>query len=280
MAIEGAASAPGPLILGALSLILLCAWRGWRLGIVRQALSIVAVIASYICGWCFGGILIPLLRPLGFPDRVLTIFGGVLVGLGVYLTFAIISGVVFKRTAQQSVGVVRFGFGAAGALLGAVFGLFLVFVCLIGLRLMGTVAEAETRSGHGAAASPMSREIASLYRALHDGPIGGVVERLDPVPAKVYDTLGNLGQLASNPQAIDRLARDKAVQRASAHPKIIALRDDPEIARAIREGDFMALLRHPKLIEAANDPSVMKLLSEFDLQKSLEGSLKSVPRHE
>jgi hypothetical protein len=61
------------------------------------------------------------------------------------------------------------------------------------------------------------------------------------------------------------------------HPKIAALRDDPEVARAIRDGDFLALLRHPKVIAAANDSEVLKQLGSFDLQKALDTALKPKP---
>lgn len=277
MSHDGAGSASLLFISGAVALVVLTAWRGWRLGIVRQALSMVSLAAGYLAGWLFGGVLIPLLRPLGFPDRILSIFGAVLIGFAVYVGLSIVAGLLFKRTSHQSVGVVRFGFGAAGALLGAAFGVFLVFVCIVAIRLIGTVADAEIHSKHTAPPSGISARMAALKKVLHEGSTGAIIDRVDPVPEKVYDTLGKLGQLASSPEGLDRFASDRSVQHASAHPKILALRDDPAVARAIREGDFLALLRHPKVIEAANDPAVMKLLGEFDLQKALDGALKTKP---
>jgi uncharacterized membrane protein required for colicin V production len=262
------------LLFGAAGLILLMAWRGWRLGIVRQALSIVALAAGYVAGYLFGGFLIPVLRPIGFPDRVLTIFGAALVGLLVYIALMIVCGLLFKRTAQQSVGIVKLGFGASGALLGAIFGVFLVCVCVIAIRIIGTIADAETHPRRGAAPpSRIALRVAAMKHSLESGPVGTIIEKVDPIPGTVYQTLDKVGKLSASPDSIDRFAHDKEVNRVSVHPKIVALRDDPDVQRAIRENDYVSLLRNPKLIDAANDPEVMKLLGTFDLQKALDHAL-------
>lgn len=272
---DGSESGSILLLFGAIALILFMTWRGWRLGLVRQALSIVALAMSYIAGYSLGRFLIPILRPAGFPDRVLTIFGAVLVGLFVYTGLMILTAVLFKRTAQQSVGIVKLGFGASGALLGAIFGAFLVGVCIIGIRLIGTIAGAETHPVRGAAQpSRIALRVAAMKRSLESGPVGKIIEKVDPIPGAVYHTLDKVGKLAANPDSIDRFARDKDVNRVSVHPKILALRDDPDVQRAIRENDYVSLLRNPKVIDAANDPEVMKLLGSFDLQKALDHALR------
>lgn len=252
------------LAIGAAMLVLLCAWRGWKLGLVRQALSIIALAVAYAAGWFLGGYLIPVLRLLGYPDRVLVIFGAVLVGLVVYAVLTIAMAVIFKRTEHQSMTLVKLVFGLPGALLGAVFGVFLVCVCAVAIRLVGTVAQAQPE------ASPISSQIVAMKRTLDHGAAGAIVDSVDLVPGTVYRTLANVGALAASPAGIERFANDRDVRRVSAHPKILALQDDPEVQRAIRESDYFSLLRHPKLVDAANDPDVMQLLATFDLQKALD----------
>ena len=253
-------------------------WRGWRLGIVRQALSLLALGAGYVGGYLFGGYLIPVLRPLGFPDKILTIFGAALVGMLIYIGASNVAGLLFKRTSQQSVGLVRLGFGFSGALLGAAFGIFLVLVCTIAIRLLGSVADAELRPQHGASPpTAAARRLAALKHSLESGQTGAFIHQIDPVPEKVYTTLGRVGELAASPQGLERFSNDRQVQHVSAHPKILALRDDPQIAEAVRMGDFMALLRNPNVIAAANDPEVIKLLGGFDLQKALD---QAIPQKE
>ena len=258
-------------------MVILMTWRGWRLGIVRQTLSLVALGAGYLGGYLFGGYLIPLLRPLGFPDKVLAVFGATILGFLIYVTASITAGILFKRTSQQSVGLIRLGFGFSGALLGAGFGVFLVLVCVIAIRLLGSVADAELRpQQQGRSSAPptaAARRLAALKHSLENGQAGAFLQQVDPVPEKVYSTLGRVGELAANPQSLERFSNDRQVQHVSAHPKILALRDDPQIAEAIRSGDFLSLLRNPNVIAAANDPEVAKLLGGFDLQKALDQAL-------
>lgn len=248
-------------------LVALMTWRGWRLGLVRQALSIIALAVAYAAAWLLGRFLIPVLRPLGYPDAVLTLVGAVIVGFVVFAVLSIVIGVIFKRTEHQSVGVVKVIFGVPGALLGVLFGAFLVLMCAVGVRIIGTVAQAQPQ------ASPTAAHVVALKHSLERGAAGAIVDKVDLVPGAVYRTLGNVGLIAASPEAIERFSTDRDVRRVSAHPKILALRDDPEVQRALREGDYFSLLRHPKLVEAANDPEVMKLLGTFDLQKALDRAL-------
>src|SRR5258706_7953662 len=52
------------------------AWHGWRLGIVRQIMSILALAAAYIIGYFGGSKLGPLLhRFIDLPERALAVMG-------------------------------------------------------------------------------------------------------------------------------------------------------------------------------------------------------------
>ncbi len=143
------------------------------------------------------------------PDRILAIIGAVLVGMGVYLAVTIVAGIIFKRTAQQSVGVVKFGFGVSGALLGAVFGVFLVLVCAVAHPAARHDRQSETHP------RPLSAGLAAMKHSIEEGATGAIIEKVDPMPAKVYDTLGQVGQLAASPESIERLPRDPRCCSAS-----------------------------------------------------------------
>jgi hypothetical protein len=256
--------------------ILFMAWRGWRLGIVRQTLNILAVGAAYGGGWYGGAFLLPILRPLGFPDRILAIIGGAIVGLATYCAISGLSALLFKRTSQQSVGMVRFGFGVSGALLGAAFGGFLLLVMAVAIRLLGSVAEASAAQADATHhPNRLVTSLTGLKHSIEQGTTGAIIERVDPVPEKVYDTLGKVGRLTAHPESLTRFSEDNHVRSLSAHPKILALRDDPEVAKAVREQDFLTLLRHPKIVAAANDPEVLKLMGGFDLEKALDFALQN-----
>src|SRR5262249_1832987 len=89
----------------AVILILLEVIRGWRLGIMRQAMRIVAVLAGYAAAYFGGGLLVPLLRSwLRIPDVFVSAVGGAILAVIVYATIASLGSLLFKRTAQQDSG--------------------------------------------------------------------------------------------------------------------------------------------------------------------------------
>ncbi len=96
-------------------LVALKAWHGWRIGAVRQAAALVALVAAAVVA-------------VVAAPHVRAPFGALLLGLGVYLALTILAAIVFKKTGQQSVGVIRFGYGFGGAALGAFAGLLLALM--------------------------------------------------------------------------------------------------------------------------------------------------------
>lgn len=259
--------------------VILFAIRGWRLGLVRQALSIAAVAAAYAAAFFGGKYLIPFLRPIGFPDQILTVIGGLILGAVVYVVISAVSGLLFKRTEHQSAGIVRLGFGFSGAILGAAFGLFLLLIGAVGIRLLGSIAQHELsgKKHRNAASNPVASRLARIKQSLSEGPAGAVVEKVDPIPSGVYDLLGKVGEMTSQPESLSRFSENPNVQALSSHPKILALQNDPEIAKAAEEQDFLSLLRNPKLVAAANDPEVIRLVGALDLNKAIDFALKPAP---
>ena len=267
--------------LGAITVVVSMAWRGWRLGIVRQATNVLAIAAAYVAAFVGGKYLIPVLRWMGFPDRILILIGGAILGLCVFVALTIISAMLFKRTAHQGVGVIRFGFGVSGAALGGAFGLFLVMVCAVAIRLLGSVAQSEVANARAEVPpSRLTSGLAHMKHSIESGTTGAVMDKVDPVPDEVYSTLNMVGQIASSTESLERFAENPGIRPLQNHPKIIALRDDPEIAKAVREQNFMGLLRNPRLVAAANDPEVLKILSGVDIQKALSDAAEAAESEE
>lgn len=285
---QGADSWQAIFLVGAALFIALQAWRGWRLGVVRQLLSIVAIAAAYAAAILGGRLLVPLLRPLGFPDQLLAIGGGAVLGLGAYAAVTLVSGVLFKRTSQQSVGMVRLGYGAFGALLGVGLGVFMVWVAVLAVRVLGTVAETELAAAQRPAGRAVERSLrtepsalasglAHLKQSLERGATGSVVERVDPIPGWAYALLASIGEMISNPESIERFLAYPGVKKLSQHPKIIALQADPEIVRDALGRDYVALMRNDRIVAAANDPELGVMLRELEFQKALDHALRRPP---
>ena len=106
------------------------------------------------------------------------------------------------------------------------------------------------------------------------GPLGLAQHGLDVVPAQTYQTLGKVGTMVSNPRSAERFLSYPGAKELTENPKIIALRDDPEIIELIQRLRYLELLQHPKLIEAMNDPTLARQVKSFKFQEALDYALK------
>jgi hypothetical protein len=118
--------------------------------------------------------------------------------------------------------------------------------------------------------APLLTSLARLKNSLEMGVIGDAVKRTDVVPGQTYNTLGKIGQVVSNQESAERFLSFPGARELSHHPKIVALRDDPEISEIIAQGRIVDLLQNEKIINAANDPTLVQELKKFDLQKALD----------
>ncbi len=275
----------------AVVLLLFQVARGWRLGLPRQVVRFVALLAAYGSALFGGKAVLPFLRPLlKVPDFILAAFGGAILAMIVYSVINTVGTILFKRTGQQESRAVRLVYGLSGAVLGLFFGLFFIWLTIVGIRALGSLGEAQvnTRAPRREASPIGSRanarvklenvrdenslafSLARLKKSIELGALGDVVKQTDVLPSGIYETLARLGEVFSEPDRISRFLSYPGVMELADDPKILALRADPEIARMLEEGRLMDLLQDPRLIEAANDSSFAARLKKFDLRKALE----------
>ena len=267
--------------------------RGWRLGVMRQLVRALAIVAAYLAAIFGGKILLPLLRPfVKVPDIAISLVAGAILALVVYFAISTIGSILFKRTGQQSAGSVRLLYGICGAVAGIFFGLFTVWLIVIAIRSLGAIADAQvkvqaaTKSSPGSQTarrftnsrlpneSPLVDSLAKLKNSIELGPLGEVVKRADVVPDSTYETLGKVGQVVSSPQSAERFLSYPGAKELTENPKIIALRDDPEVMRMIQEGRILDLLQDPRILDAMNDPNLVNGLKAFELQRALDYATK------
>ncbi|MEY2562967.1 MAG: hypothetical protein QOH88_1160 [Verrucomicrobiota bacterium] len=284
----------------AVLLILFEVIRGWRLGILRQLMRVAAVIAAYATAFFCGNLTVPIMRHLvTLPDIVLSAIGSAILAMLVYAIVSSLGIIFFKRTAQQSLGAVRLVYGASGAVVGFVFGAFFIWLVLVGIRSVGSIAEAQvqarttngaSRNSNGPSAETSSPDevapkppvdvdslmtlLARLKNSVELGAVGDVVKKTDAMPPGVYQTLGEVGTVLANPETARRFLSYPGAKELSEHPKMVALRQDPEISAMITQGRLVDLLRDPRIIEAANDPTLADRVKQFDLKKALEYAAK------
>ncbi len=266
------------------------AWRGWRRGVVRQMACMVAIASAYVAAIFGGRLLVPWLRPLALPDPLLAALGGALCGLVAFAAVMLASTLLFKKTSQQPIAIVRLGYGTLGALIGGLFGVFLVWIAVLSIRVLGTLAEADVAisSAHrrtterrlkvDARSRPSAkgvRQIAEMKRSLEEGTTGAVVEQVDPIPDRLYAMLGKLGQMFSDEQSMERFMSHPGVRPLAQHPKIVALQEDPVIARDVLSRNYFGLIRNQRIVEAANDPGIGELMRHVEFEKALDYAVAS-----
>ncbi len=276
-------------------LILFEVLRGWRRGLARQLARLGALMAAYFVAFFGGKMIVPIARPLiKMPDIALSIIGGALLAILVYTIISTLGCMLFRRTSQHDSAVVRFVYGSTGAILGFFFGAFLVWLIVVGVRSLGAVADAQVASSRMAPATVqpanlhavdirrrslperseetpnLMASLAKLKNSLELGAVGDVVKKADVVPAKTYETLGKAGKVFSNPESAQKFLTFPGARELSEQPKIVALRDDPEISEMIAQGRFVDLLQNDKVLRAANDPALIEQIKKFDLNAALD----------
>lgn len=274
--------------------------RGWRMGLPRQLVRVGALGAAYSAAIFGGGLFVPWLRPLiQVPDFVISALGGAILALIVYSVVNTIGAILFKRTGQQGSGLVRLVYGVSGAVVGIFFGLFFLWLLIMGIRAVGALAEAQVNAsapstpppafdaGHGRPALPVRRAstsatdenslavtMARLKKSIELGTVGQLVKQTDVMPTGIYETLAKTGQVFAKPESASRFLSYPGVAELADTPQLRALRADPEITRMIEQGRIWELLQDERLIEAVNDPELKARLKKFDLKAALDYAAK------
>jgi uncharacterized membrane protein required for colicin V production len=273
----------------ALALILFEVLRGWRRGLPRQVARLGALVAAYFAGYFGGKFLAPLLGMFfKMPDALLSIVAGAIFALIIYVVISGIGSALFRRTSQHNSLIVRLLYGSTGALLGVFFGLFLVWMIVVAVRSVGSVADAQVREQASDSSvlhavdvrrrflgeanedqAPLTTSLARLKNSLEMGVIGNAVKKADVVPQTTYDIIEKVGAVAASPQNAERFLSFPGARELSEHPKIIALRNDQEISQMLAQGRLLELIQDPRIIDAANDPDLYARLKKFDLNAAL-----------
>jgi hypothetical protein len=253
--------------------ILLSFLRGWSQGILRQLLVPLAVLGASVVA--------VLVTPTGsaflYQNAWLPAFASVLLlGVGIWLfvynLLVFVGGIIFKRTRDQDFAVIRLVFGLGGAAVAVVYALLQIWVAVIGIRILGRIAEDQlvVQSSRNTAPSGLVLGLARLKNSLELGPGKAVLDQIDPVPQMFYNRLDQCSQLLGNPRAIGRLLESPALRGIWENPRIRTLQTDPEILEAVRRGEFLSLLSNPKVIALWTDPGIRALWAGHEIQAACD----------
>jgi colicin V production protein len=281
----------------AVVIILLEIIHGWRLGLVRQLVRVIAIVVAYSCAFFAARATVPLMRSFfKLPDPILAILGGAIVAAILFAAINLTGAFLFKKTTQQESRLVRLIWGSTGAFLGILLGLFTIWLAFAGIRMVGSVAEARLRTPNAPASSaaqpsesaqiqtesvpppilpnPLMTMLADMKNSLESGRVGEAVRTIDPLPPALYRALEKGGEVASNVQSAERFLSFPGAREISEHPKVVALRNDPRVMELIADGRIFELMKNQRMIDAMNDPALQARAKKFDLERALDYALK------
>jgi hypothetical protein len=283
----------------AVVLILFEVVRGWRLGLIRQLMRLGALLTAYGAAFFGGRLLVPIARlVLKMPDMVLSVLGGATLAFVAYAVVSGLGAMLFKRTGQQDSRIVQLIYGFAGAMVGLFFGVFALWLIVVSVRAVGAVADARVRSRSAMVyadrsgtshalevrrrflgeaneeSAAFAASLARLKNSLELGAFGNAVKQMDPVPQKSYETVAKVAAVCSSPERARKFLSFPGARQLSEHPKIVALRDDPEISEMIAQRRFLDLLQNQRIIDAANDAVLGDRIRKFDFQRALDYAIK------
>ena len=261
--------------------LLASTWKGWSRGLIRQAVSLAALMGAVAAGFYIGPILAPALPAIGFPRFLRPLVAGSLVAFLIWGTLTSMSAIVFRRTDEQGVGVVRTFYGLSGAVLGLVSGLLVLALGAWGIRLAGSLADGlqtgaqakPLKKGQQPPSSPDPSPLAALKKTVEESPLSAWITKVDPVSPDWYPRLSKIGQALTSPAARERLLADPSFEAVAKNPRLGALRDDPALQEALRSADLWTLLRSPKVQAAAADTQLLTALRLAEVDQALERAL-------
>jgi len=121
----------------AIVVLLLEIIHGWRLGLIRQLVRVIAIVVAYSCAFFAARATVPLMHSFfKLPDPILAVLGGAILAAILFAAINLIGAFLFKKTAQQESRFIRLIWGSTGAFLGILLGLFTIWLGFAGVRMV------------------------------------------------------------------------------------------------------------------------------------------------
>jgi hypothetical protein len=259
--------------------ILWSAVRGWRQGLMRQAIGIFALFAAGFLVLQFTGRLEDLLRS-HVPSLILIPVSAVLIWIVSFNTIVLIGQLLFRRTRDCESSFSRLVSGFGGGAIGAGCGFLLVFCALIGVKMIGRLAanQVEIQQARNENSGVFIRNLAKLKNSVELGYGGRLLEWVDPIPSRFYQELDQYSRVIADPGAIQKLLEYPSLRRIWVNPQIIEIERDPEIVSDLQRGDILAVFTNRKVAALLKDPQLRKLFAQGDLDAAFRYSLISRDR--
>jgi len=267
----------------ALLIILFFAWRGKRRGFAREMASMISIVGSILLAKPLGGLLIHVFTNATLPGFIATPIELTLGGVAAYLFFRVTLFLILRFSGllkEREDGHVKSWLEAGGALIGSLFGAFIVLAFgwyILSFGTVGAILMQNSRLQTALAAQtsdPLPPQVRLLFlptqmTAAHRAPFamsisGKISNHFNPIPTKIIESAEVVIKVTQNPEEIQKLAEFAQVQALMEQPSIKALVGNEEVKALAEKGDIQGLLNHSDIQALLNDPEIQEILKNMD----------------
>jgi hypothetical protein len=158
-----------------------------------------------------------------------------------------------------------------------VYGLLCVWCVLIGLKVIGRIAEnqVEIQRAKNEHSGALILNVAKLKNSVELGYGRWLVDLFDPFPRSFYRQLDKYTRVIEDPEAIRKLLEYPGLRRIWENPQFVELENDPEVAADMKRGDIVSILTNRKVVALFSDPQIQSAFTQGDLQAALNYALTS-----
>jgi hypothetical protein len=256
--------------------ILVNAVQGWGQGLMRQGTGIVALLAAGFLVVQSTGRMAEFLRP-HVPALFLIPVSVVLIWVVSFNSIVLIGRLLFKRTKDCESSLWLLIYGLGGAAIGVGCGLLFVFCALIGVKIIGRIAEdqVEIQQAKNEGSETLILNLAKLKNSVELGYGGRVLDLVDPFPNHFYRELDQYSRVFADPETIRKLVEYPGFHRIWESPQILEIERDPELAAEVRRGNILGVFTNRKVVALLSDPQIRGVFSQEDLEAALNYALRS-----
>lgn len=267
-------------------IVLVQAIGGYRKGFGVKCWLLFTLAAAYAAAVFGGGYLADVFAGwVRYPRLLLQAASGFVLALAVFAAMRALGRLIFRKfsNADKEAPPSRL----PGAALGLVIAAALIYLLLWAVHFVGSVAELKitaynqsVRDNPSLAAekeppNKTARIAASIKRSVEQTIGKKTLDGLSPVSEAQLRIMGKLIRLIDDPKALPRFKSTPQVRTLMAHPLIVALSNDQEVQRLLKERNYNALLQNEALIRVADSKEIQAYVLNADIESIIDGALKN-----
>lgn len=267
---------------------------GFLRGIFRILFAFISLLLSallakpfsFLLSWFINKIdLIPLaLKPLATIIATALLFFTIFLFVGSFII-----SYREKRREEEGLPPITIWERAGGAIVGGIWGLFIVLLVLTGIEMIGSVEEAFLKISSQTQEVPKTddflkkdwfqlkkekKEIGGSFPLLkekvQDSLFGSLVQKVNPVDEKTIKTIEQLMTVLSDPELLEEFRSNPEISRLTENPKFINVAGDEEILKALNSSDIFSLLNNQKIADLMKDKELISEIKKIDIKRILD----------